>query len=134
MSFYPGELFNSYLRNGEPKTEPGKSKGLTVILDAHSDIFSTGSVDLDTEGFVGLISTSGSLPQRTMSSFDLKPGHNNQVSVSGIVIKSDEGLIKMPPASRNCYFEWENSFLKIYKTTHKRIAYLSAISFMLKIL
>jgi hypothetical protein len=70
---------------------------------------------MDTQGFIGLISTSGSLPLRTLGSFDIKPGHQNLVAISATIIDSDDSINSIPPQSRNCSFEWENSFLKIYK-------------------
>jgi len=33
----------------------GRNKGLVVILDAHSDVFSVGSVDSNSEGFIAMI-------------------------------------------------------------------------------
>jgi hypothetical protein len=101
--------------HGEPKTEPGKSKGLTVILDAHSNLFSASSVTLDTQGFVGLISNSGSFSQTSLGGFDIKPGHNNLVAITGKIISSDSSLVDLDYKSRNCYFEWENSILKMHK-------------------
>ena len=50
--------------------------GLTVVLDAHSDQFSAGSLDSDTRGFLGLIRPSGSFPLTTLGSFDIRPGMN----------------------------------------------------------
>ena len=102
-------------KNGEPTTEPGKSKGLTVILDAHSDLVSASSVTLDTLGYVGLISKSGSFSQTSLGSFDIKPGHNNLVAISGRVINSDSSLTTMDSVSRNCYFDWENILMKMHK-------------------
>jgi len=45
-----------------------------VVLDAHSDLFSTGSLESDTRGFLGLIRTRGSFPLTTLGSFDIQPG------------------------------------------------------------
>ena len=107
--------FNNDLSNmGGTRSEPGLSEGLTVILDAHSDILSASSVDSNTHGFTGLISSRGSFPQRMLRSFEIKPGHNNLVAVSGTIIESDIELMQIAPAARNCYFEWENSLMKIY--------------------
>ena len=49
-------------------------EGLTVILDAHSDIFSAGSVNDDTQGFLGLVKPRGSFPLTSIGSFDIRPG------------------------------------------------------------
>jgi hypothetical protein len=111
---------NQYARKGitksQLKIEPGKSKGLTVILDAHSDFYSSTSFSSDTQGFTGQISKSGSFPQRSMGSFDINPGHNNLVTISATIINSDDSLKNMDPIHiRKCYFEWENSFMKLFK-------------------
>ena len=102
-------------KNGKLRTEPGKNKGLTIILDGHSDIVSASSVTSDTNGYIGLISKSGSFSQTLLGSFDIRPGHNNLVAISAKIINSDSSLMTMDSVSRNCYFEWENSFLKIHK-------------------
>ena len=112
MSFVqPGTSF----KDGKPKTEPGKSKGLTVILDAHSDLISASSVTMDTQGFAGMVSKSGTFSKKSLGSFDIRPGHNNLVAISAQLINSDTSLIAMDSISRNCYFERENSFMKIHK-------------------
>ena len=114
-SFHKNSVNNIFSNMGGPKSEPGQSKGLIVILDSHSDLFSSSSVDSNTLGFTGFISPRGRFPQRILESFEIKPGHNNLVAVSGTIIQSDIELMAIDPAARNCYFEWENSFMKIHK-------------------
>ena len=112
---FDNNLFKKDLSStGGTRSEPGISKGLTVILDAHTDIFSASSVDSNTQGFTGLVSSRGSFPQRILRSFEIKPGHNNLVALSGTIIESDVALMLIDPKDRNCSFEWENSFMKIY--------------------
>ncbi len=36
-----------FFNNSEPKSKAGRSKGLTLILDAHTDIVETGTVSED---------------------------------------------------------------------------------------
>ena len=104
------------LTKSQLKTEPGKNKGLTVILDAHSDFYSSTSFSSDTQGITGQISKSGSFPQRSLGSFDIHPGHNNLVAIDATIIHSDDALIDMNATNtRKCYFEWENSFMKLFK-------------------
>ena len=97
------------------KTEPGKNKGLLVVLDSHSDALSASSLDSETQGFFGLITQTGNFPQRNLGGFDIKAGHKNTVSLSATKIDADSRLQYLDPVLRNCYFEWENSFLKIFK-------------------
>ena len=62
------------LANGEPISEVGKKKGLVVLLDAHSDLLSPGSVDSDFEGFTGLVGLTNSFPLMGTNGFEIKPG------------------------------------------------------------
>jgi hypothetical protein len=60
-SFVNSSVPAKYLANNEPRTLPGRNKGLVLMLDAHSDLFAAGSNDANFNGFVGLISASGNL-------------------------------------------------------------------------
>ena len=114
-SFETGQLPSSNVYNNEPKTQPGRNRGLTVVLDAHADIFSVGSVEVDNSGFMGLIQQTGSFPMTTFGAFDIKPGHKNIVALTGTVIKSAPELQNLNPVARNCLFRSENPQLKIYR-------------------
>jgi hypothetical protein len=115
LSFEKDQLSESYTEKQEPKTQPGKGKGLNVILDAHSDLFSGGSVNGDTNGFIGLIHPKGSFPITSSGGFDIRPGHNNLVSVSATVVNADDSIRNVDPVDRNCLFEDENENLQLYK-------------------
>jgi hypothetical protein len=56
------------------KTEPGKGKGLLVVLDSHSDVLSASSLDSETIGFAGLLTLGGNFPQKKLGGFDIRPG------------------------------------------------------------
>ena len=45
-----------------------------MVLDAHSDLFSAGSLDSDNRGFLGLIRPRGSFTLTTLGGFDIRPG------------------------------------------------------------
>ena len=96
-------------------TQPGKNRGLTVVLDSHSNLFSPGSNNADTNGFIGLVKPRGSFPQTALGGFELRPGHNNIVTISAKIITCDEGLRGLDAQERNCKFEEENSKLKFYQ-------------------
>ena len=97
------------------KTQPGKNRGLTVVLDSHSNLFSPGSNNADTNGFIGLVKPRGSFPQTAVGGFELRPGHNNIVTISAKIITSDEGLGGLNAQERNCKFEEENSKSNFYQ-------------------
>ena len=52
MAFENSSLPDWYLKAGEPKTQFGISKGLTLMLDAHSDQLAAGSVETDLQGAI----------------------------------------------------------------------------------
>ena len=100
---------------GKQITEPGQSKGLLVVLDSHSNLYSASSIESETQGFIGIITQGGNFPQRNLGGFDIKPGYKNSLALSAIMISADNELSNINPKSRNCYFEWESSHLKIFK-------------------
>ncbi len=63
-----------YVGNDEPKSQQGINMGLTVLLDAHTDILGGSSVYGDFKGFKGLISTKGSFPFVNRNGFAIQPG------------------------------------------------------------
>jgi hypothetical protein len=88
QSFIDGNLDYGFQENGKLKIQPGKSKGLTVILDSHSDFFAAGSLEEDTKGFLGTIHPTENFPMTTTGSFELRPGpafwHLNYYYLKGI--------------------------------------------------
>ena len=73
-AFTNSELPNSYVNNNEPQVQPGQNKGLYLMLDAHSDLFSASSVDSDIAGFIGLIHPKGAFPFTMLEGFNIRPG------------------------------------------------------------
>jgi hypothetical protein len=114
-SFANAELPKSYVENREPKVQPGQNKGLYVMLDAHTDLFSASSVDSDNEGFIGLIHPKGAFPFTMLEGFKIKPGHLNIVSLSGTSIDAEDDIRPIDPVDRNCYFPDETEHMTIYK-------------------
>jgi len=114
-SFSNSTLPSEFLKGLEPKTVPGQNKGLVLILDAHSDLFSPASVDNNIDGFIGLVGPTNSFPFMSQEGFDIKPGHSNTVTLSGYQIVADESLRSLAVGERSCRFPDENSDLKIFK-------------------
>ena len=81
--------------------EAGISKGLQVILDAHSNLIAGGSVPGDFDGFYAIIESKDQYPMTSRKSILLRPGHNNYVSLTATKITS-EGIIDIEPKKRNC--------------------------------
>ena len=56
IPFYPSfSPLKRYVTDKEPKPQSGIYKGLTVMLDLHTDYLISSSVDEDFQGFVGKI-------------------------------------------------------------------------------
>ena len=94
---------NSWENNQEPVPEPGRSKGLQIILDSHSNLMSGGTVQEDFDGFFAIIDATDQYPMTTRKSVLIRPGHNNFVSMSATKIKSID-IESIKPLKRNCLF------------------------------
>ena len=105
-----------YTSSKEPRSSPGRTKGLSLILDAHSDKLASGSVDGDFQGFTGLIHSSESFPLVSEYGFQIRPGSNNLVAMSAVKIEANQNIRRILPIERNCLFPDENEGLKIYKS------------------
>jgi hypothetical protein len=58
-------------------TFSGINKGLTKVLDSHSDLTSMSSIDTDNLGFTGTVTSNSSFPLTFLNGFHIKPGHTN---------------------------------------------------------
>ena len=104
-----------YLKTSEPTTLPGHNKGLFIVLDAHSDQFTTTSVYNDFDGFMGLINPSRSFPRTFYERFEIKPGHLNSISITAMKIDADDDMKDLNVDDRQCLFSYENSDLHIHQ-------------------
>jgi len=78
-------------------------------------MFSAGSVDSDFDEFMGLISPSDSFPLMNQEAFEIRPGHNNIITLTGSQVNANEDLRSLDQESRKCIFSDENSGMRIYK-------------------
>ena len=84
-------------------SETGISKGLQVILDAHSNLLAGGTVAGDFDGFYGIIDSKDQYPMTSRKSILIKPGQNTLVSMRATKITSDD-IGDIDPELRNCLF------------------------------
>ena len=87
----------------KPISEGGRSKGLQVILDAHSNFLAAGTVPEDFDGFFAIIDSKDQYPMTSRKSVLIRPGHNNFVSMSATKITSND-IKDIKPLKRNCLF------------------------------
>ena len=93
--------------------EAGVSKGLTLMLDSHSDLLSASSISDDFEGFLAVINDNKQFPMTNQKSVLIRPGQHNLVSIDAKRVSAKKEIRKYQPDKRNCYFYDENP-LKAY--------------------
>jgi len=110
-----------YVKNEEPKTIPGRNKGLILMLDSHSDWLAPGSNYGDYGGFTVLIESSGTFPLMSHGAIQVKPGYNNIITLTSSIMVADESMKSLNKQDRNCLFPEENDILSL----HKKYTYLN---------
>jgi amiloride-sensitive sodium channel len=114
LTFYNNTLNKWFAIENEPKTQSGINNGLSFILDAHTDLLASSSVVTDFKGFTGLISAKGSFPLINQRGFQIRPGHNNLISLTATMIEASPDLRTLVPWRRNCIFNDETQNLTKY--------------------
>ena len=93
------------MEENEPKPEAGVSKGLKLILDAHSDLVAGGSISEDIDGFLAIIDRKDQFPMTTRKTVFLRPGHSNNVALKMTKVHADDTAKRAADAKKRlCYF------------------------------
>ena len=114
-SFSDSQVPIKYLIDNEPKSLPGRNKGLVVVLDAHRDLLSAGSMDIDLFGFLGFIGTNQTYPRLNLEGFEIMAGHRNIITLTATKLDADESLEDLDETERKCRFPDETDVMKIHK-------------------
>lgn len=109
------EFPNSNFEKKVLNSQSGTNMGLSVMLDAHTDLLSEFSVTSDFAGFTAIVIPPADFPLMTINEFDVKPGHVNNVALTAVKLDADDGIRSIAPAHRNCYFADEISQVKLFK-------------------
>ncbi len=120
-SFISSTVPSYYVDNNEPKTIPGKKKGLILMLDAHSNWLEPGSIDGNLGGFSAFVESSGSFPLMSQGGLSIKPGYNNIITLTSSILNADESMRSLDKQARVCLFTEENEGLEI----HQKYTYLN---------
>lgn len=92
----------------KPVPHVGRDKGLTLILDAHTNLLAQSSVNSDFQGFLATVNSNNQFPMTSQKSAFIRPGHYNWVAMKGTKITAEEGIRQAAsPEKRACYFEDE---------------------------
>ena len=120
MGFEADEKPEWYLMNNEPSPEVGRDKGLTLVVDGHSDTLSTASVKDNFRGFVTVVDDNDKFPLVSLSSLIARPGFENNIEVSAIHMLANDEIKKYKPIQRHCYFpdEYELEVHQLYSQSN----------------
>ena len=90
------------------KPQAGVSKGLSLVLDAHSDLLSSSSIGDNFQGFIAVVNENNQFPITTERSFLIKPGHDNMIAMGAAKVSAEPNIKRYPAEKRYCYFPDEN--------------------------
>ena len=107
LGFGTQEPPRDYTSNNEPKPEAGSSKGLTLIVDGHSDKLSPSSVIDNFKGFITIIDDNEKYPMTSASSLIGRPGFETNMEVNAMRVLAHNEIRKYEPKKRHCYFSDE---------------------------
>ena len=93
---------------------PGRAEGLQLVLDAHTDKVSSGSVSDNFRGFHVVIDGKEKYPFTTRNGILIKSGQANEVVISATRFESNQNIKSINPDKRNCYFS-EELGLKLHR-------------------
>ena len=113
-SFLGNEVPEWFSKQDEPKARAGQNKGLKLILDAHTDQVSSGTIFDNFKGFVTLVGGRDSFPLTQRQSFLLKPGQESYVAITATSVISDPDVKDIEAQKRNCFFHDEHP-LELHK-------------------
>ena len=92
----------------DKKPEVGRFKGLTLILDAHTNLLSQSYVEEDSNGFLLGLTKSGEFPLMGQGTKILRPGYEHFISLTATDTVSDRKIqANVRTKKRNCYFTEE---------------------------
>ena len=94
-----------WVKSKEPKPQAGRSKGLTLILDAHSDAVASSSINDDVDGFYAIVDSKDQFPMTFRKSTLIRPGHSNIVALKATQVTADPDVRSAAtPEKRFCLF------------------------------
>ena len=128
-AFQNSTLPDWYVNNNEPTSRSGVNLGLTVYLDAHTDLVEALSINTDIAGFNAVIAPTSDFPLTSQKGFEVKAGHKNLIALSATKIDADDGIRNIEPVRRNCRFPDESEDLKLHKKYSQANCFLECALF-----
>ena len=104
-----------YVDGHEPQSIQGVHMGLSVVLDAHTDIVNDYTYDSDYLGFKAMVLPPGNFPLGHLNEFEVRPGQRNMVALTAVKVNADPGILDSSPNKRNCFFQNETAHVRIHR-------------------
>jgi len=104
-----------YQQNKEPKSQSGNKMGLTVVLDAHSNLISEYTINTDFKEITASIVPPGDFPLTSQNPIKIMPGHNNMIALTATQITSDPAIKTIHPTKRNCFYKDETTHILFHQ-------------------
>ena len=105
--FETEKLPSWYITNYEPTTKAGRNKGLTLIVDRHSDRLSPGTVTENFQGFFTIVDGKDRYPLTSFSDLIARPGYETNMKIKTTKVQSLREIRQYGPEKRHCYFSDE---------------------------
>ena len=96
------------------KIYPGRDEGFQLILDAHTDKVSSGTISDNFRGVHVVIDGKEKYPFTSRNGILIKSGQDNEVVIKATRFEADRNIKDVKPSKRNCYFTEEHP-LKLQK-------------------
>ena len=93
----------------DPTIHTGRAEGLQLVLDAHTDQISSGSIADNFRGFHVVIDGKEKYPFTSRNGILIKTGQTNEVSITATRFEADPRIKSVPTDTRRCFFSDEYS-------------------------
>ena len=103
--FEISEIPGWFSNNNEPKSEAGRNKGLTLVVDRHSNKLSASTVMDNFQGFVTVVDGNDKYPLTSSSSLIARPGYETNMEIKSINLHSLEETRDFSPKREIVIFQ-----------------------------
>ena len=86
-------------------------QGLSLMLDAHTNLVAGSTVSEDFQGFIAVIDSKRQYPLTTRKTVLLKPGQENLVSLGATKITPNDNIRSTEPENRGCFYPEEKELV-----------------------
>ena len=118
--FEESQLPDWYAEDNEPKPEAGRNKGLTLVVDRHSNMLSASTVMDNFQGFVTVVDGNDKYPLTSSSGLIARPGYETNMEVMSTQVYAENEIRNWGPEKRDCYFpdEFSLDMHKLYSQSN----------------